>query len=905
MNTPQFRSVLGGFFRPRSVAVVGASDREGSVGRQVFENLLSAGFDGAIYPINHRHASVLGHATYARVCDVPGAIDLCVVAVPKQGVRAVLGDCIAKGVQFVLVMSAGFGEQGPEGLALQNELIEVARAHQVRIIGPNCLGLLIPTLGLNASFSKATPSPGHLALVSQSGALCTAILDWAELTRVGFSAVVSLGNAADVEFGELLDELALDVHTKSILLYIEGLHDARRFLSGLRAAARMKPVVILKAGRHAAAIAAASSHSGALASADDVFDAALARAGAVRAHSIGQLFAVAELLASGRRLEGAGLDGEGLAIVTNAGGPAVMACDRAADLQLELANIGEGSRGRLREALPAAAVVRNPIDILGDATPERYRAALEIVGSDPAVKATLALLTPQAMTNPTEVAASIASSASSSSAVMLACLMGGQQVLAGRQLLHERHVPQFNTPEAAIEALSCLDQFRRNQQLLLQLPGPATFGIEPDLSLARSIVSRAIELEQPWLDAPQTRALLGAFHIPVLPLVLASSVEHALQAAQQMGYPVALKISALGIVHKTEVGGVLLDIGSDAALRTGFEQLRERALAHVSAEQFAGVIVEPMCRRSHGRELLLGVFTDPTFGPVLTFGAGGVEVELLRDRAVELPPLSHELARSLVQRTAIARRLAAYRGKPAADLQAVCDVLVRLSELVCALPEVVELDINPLIADPSGVVALDARVRVRQSTGLGARHDHLALSPYPHELVKRVQVKETRVTLRPIRPEDAEMEAKFVKTLAPDARYHRFMLTIRELSPALLARLTQIDYDREMAFVATVETAAGELEIGVARYHTNPDGVSCEFAIVVADEWLGKGIGRSLMRELMQRAAARGLQTMRGTVMLDNHAMVAFVKSLGFSVARSSTLDEFVASRELSDFLPS
>lgn len=894
MITTRFSSLLSGFFRPRSVAIVGASDRAGSVGRLVLENLLSGGFAGSIYPVNHLHASVLGRTAYPSVRDVPEPVDLCVVAVPKQAVGSILEDCASKQVSSVLVMSAGFGEQGPDGLRSQNELVEFAKGHQMRIVGPNCLGLMIPTIGLNATFSKANAIPGHLALVSQSGALCTAILDWAELTRVGFSAVVSLGNAADVEFGEVLDELALDPHTKSILLYIEGLRDARRFLSGLRAAARNKPVVVLKAGRHATAIAAASSHTGALASADDAFDAALARAGAVRAHSIQELFAVAELLAAGRRLEA-----PGLAIVTNAGGPGVMACDRAADLELDLAELDAGTRTRLRDGLPSAAVVSNPIDLLGDATAERYQAALGVLGRDPKVKATLALLTPQAMTEPTRVAATIADAAASARGLTLACLMGGQQVLAGRQLLHSRGVPHFNTPEAAIEALSCLDRFRRNQQLLLQLPSHVASHVEPDVASAKAIVAKALGANTEWLDTFEVRALLRAFQIPVLPAILARSGEEAAAAAKQLGSAVALKVSAVGLLHKTDVGAVLLDVTSQSEVQSGFELLRARALEHVSAEHFQGVIVEPMWRRPGAHELLLGVFSDPTFGPVITFGAGGVDVELLRDRAVELPPLNRDLAHALVQRTAVSRRLQAHRGQPAAHLQAVYDVLVRLSELVCALPQVVELDINPLLVDATEVIALDARIRIKAFEGSLARRDHLALSPYPTELVRTLERVGTRITLRPIRPEDAEMEAKFVRALAPDARYFRFMLTLGELSPELLARLTQIDYDREMALLATIETAAGELEIGVARYHANPDGVSCEFAIVVANEWLRKGIGTELMHELMRCARHRGLKLMRGTLLLDNHDMLAFVRKLGFDVSCAASPGEIVVSRAL------
>ncbi len=876
------------FFHPRSVAVVGASERHGSVGRQVFENLTASGFEGKLYPVNPRHASVLGSRAFDSVRQIDDEVELAVVATPAETVFEIVEACAEKGVKGALVLSAGFAEAGAEGQRRQRRLVELARRRGVRLLGPNCLGVICTSSKLNATFSRGTALPGSLALVSQSGALCTAILDWAEPLKIGFSSVVSLGDAADVDFGEMLDSLALDPETKSILLYVEGIHDSRRFVSGLRAAARLKPVVVLKSGRHGPGVQAAVSHTGALASADDAFEAALERAGAVRVHSIGQLFALAQMLGAGARARG-----HRLAVVSNAGGPGVMAADRAADLGVELARLSEQTLAELDALLPPQWSRNNPVDILGDAPAERYQQALSTVFSEPEVDAVLAILTPQAMSDPLRAARAALDAARGSGnprhKLLIACWMGGKQVAEARQLFETERAVQFHTPEAAVEAFHYLARYQDSQKLLLEVPGPLGAQEPSDVRGAELIIEGALAERRELLSALEAKALLSAFGIPVTPASLVQSSNEALVAAESLGFPVVLKIESPQIIHKSEVRGVVLNVGDASAVRAEYTGLLDRTKKLAPHAKIRGVLVEPMCRKPHGRELIVGAFRDPVFGPVLTFGLGGVAVELLGDRGVALPPLNPLLARRLIDKTRAAKFLGAYRQYPPVDRDSLVHVLLAVSEMVCELPHLVEIDINPLIVDEQGAVAVDARVRIsRPSPGLGP-YRHMAIHPYPAHLVSVFQLPDgTDVTLRPIRPEDAEMEAEFVKNLSAEAKYMRFMAALSELPPVMLARLTQIDYDREMALVATLRQANADVEIGVARYYTNPDGESCEFALVVADAWQKRGIGSQLMDRLIRVAVARGLRYMSGVVFSRNASMLALMRSLGFSLGAST-----------------
>lgn len=872
---------LDRLFHPHGIAVFGASERADSVGARVFANLLAGGFAGAVYPINPKHRTLGGQPCYPNLSQVGAPVDLAVIATPAPGIPEILHACGEHGVRVVIVLSAGF--EGADGRALQARLLEAARPYGMRVLGPNCLGMIRPSQGLNATFSKGSARRGNLALVSQSGALCTAILDWAEAQEIGFSAVVSLGDAVDVDFGDLLDYLALDTETHGILLYVEGMNHARRFMSGLRAAARVKPVIVVKAGRHGAGSRAAQSHTAALVAADDVFDAALRRAGVVRAHSIEQLFAAAQLLSSHHRMRG-----DRLAIVTNGGGPAVMAVDRAADLGLQLAELSDATLQALDRVLPQHWPRANPVDILGDAGPERYGKAVELCLADPAIDGLLVMLTPQAMTDPLACAEAVAAAAAGQNKPVLACWMGQVQVAAARDLLTHRRIPNFALPEAAVEAFSYLASYQHNQQLLLQVPAPLAERSAPDVQGARLIIEGALAERRNELSGNEAKAVLHAFGIPTNLAVAAHSPSEALVVAESIGFPVAMKIDSLDISHKSDVNGVRLHISSAEAVRRTYQELIASVEQQRPGIRINGVTIEAMYHKPHGRELLIGVVRDPAFGPAITFGAGGTTVEVLHDRAITLPPLNRFVARDLIGQTRIFKLLQPFRNLPAANLEALEQVLLRVSELVCELPEVGEMDINPLIVDAAGALAVDARIAIDYRPPGPNRYAHMAIHPYPVDLVKQVQLPDgTDLTLRPIRAEDAQIVQDFVRGMSPQTKYFRFMQSLQELSQPELIRLTQIDYHRELALIATVQADAGEQEIGVARYAMNPDGESCEFALVVADAWQHRGIGSRLMQALMDAARARGFHTLEGEVLGSNQAMLALVRDLGFSVRTS------------------
>jgi len=878
------RHYLDRLFRPRSVAVFGASDRDEAVGAQVFRNLLAGDFQGPVYPVNPKRRRVQGRDCFPDLEAIGKPVDLAVIATPAPTVPDVVARCGEYGVRAAVVLSAGFDEVGPAGRALTEALTDAARRHRVRVLGPNCLGIMAPPTGLNATFSKNTALPGDVALVSQSGALCTAILDWAVERRVGFSAVVSLGNTAEVGFGDVLDYLALDPATGSILCYVEGIRNARRFMSGLRAAARIKPVVVVKVGRHREGTRAAASHTGAIVGFDDVFDAALERAGAVRAATLSQLFAAAEVLASDHTAHG-----PRLGIVTNGGGPGVLAADRAVDLGLTVPDLGPETLSRLDKALPAHWSHGNPVDILGDAPPDRYREAVSATLEDPNTDGVLVLLTPQAMTDPDRAARAVLEAAKGAPKPVLACWMGGQHVAAARRRFARRKLPHFRTPAAAVEAFSYLASHHRNRQLLMQVPGPLGRRSEPDVEGARLIIEGVLADRRDTLTTVESKAVLAAFGVPVVRAVEARSASEALVLAESVGFPVAMKISSPDISHKSDVGGVRLGVRDAHAVRAVFNDLMDEARRLKPEARLGGVTVEPMMARGHGRELMVGVLRDPAFGPAIVFGAGGTAVEVMHDRAVALPPLNEFLIRSLMSHTRVARLLGPFRNMPAADTKALEAVLMRVSEMVCELPQVRELDINPLWVDENGAVAMDARINVDHHAPATGRYDHVAIHPYPADLVDRWQLPDgTDITIRPIRPEDAEIEQAFVRGLSPESKYFRFMHLLQELTPEMLVRFTQIDYDREMALVAVTERDGAEVELAVARYVTNPDGETCEFAVVVADAWHQKGIGSRLMRRLMDIAARRGLTAMEGEVLAQNTGMLRMIKGLGFSVRTSA-----------------
>lgn len=874
------RHYLERLFEPRAVAVVGASDKEDSAGNRVFRNLKDAGFEGPVYPVNPHHRHLLGERSYRSIADTPQPVDLAVISTPTHAVAEVVRECGEHGVSGLVILTAGIERDG----GLERRILDYARHYRMHVIGPNCLGIMRPKVGLNATFSRNQAVDGGLALVSQSGALVSAILDWAQARNIGFSLTASLGNASDADFGHLLDYLATDANTRAILLYVEGLRDSRSFMSGLRAAARVKPVIVVKAGRRPDGSRAAISHSGALVGSDQVFEAALARAGGIRVHTVEQLFSAAEILSKGFRL-----GGDRLCIVTDGGGPAVIASDRANEIGVRLASLSAGAIQKLDATLPRHWSRTNPVDLLEDATPERYRDALSVCLDEDGVDAVLAMLVPQAMTAPERIAETVIEASRGTHKPVLACWMGDAQVRGARQQFAEAGIPQFETPEASVEAFAALERYQSNHRLLLQVPGPAAFRPGRETDGARLIIENALSDGRQLLTNLESKAVLRAFDIPVVQTVEARSASEALVVAESIGYPLAMKVSSPTLTHKSDFGGVRLDIADAQHVRRAYDELVAAAhQAHPDAS-VTGVTLEPMQHRVHGRELMVGVSTDRVFGPIINFGGGGTAVELVEDIAVALPPLNGFLADRLISAPRVARRLAAYRELPAVNLDAVRNVLLQVSELVCALPHVQELDINPLIADENGVVAVDARMRVGAPARGVDRYGHLAVHPYPSHLVRRTQLPNgTDIVIRPIRPEDAERERAFVDALSPEAKYYRFMENLRELSPAMLARFTQIDYDRELALIAVRLDGDDEAEqLGVARYNMDPDGESCEFAIVVADNVRRQGLGSRLMSELIESARARGLREIHGDVLAENRKMLKLMRQLGFSILTS------------------
>ena len=870
---------LASLFEPRSVVLVGASERLEKVGGRVLENLIGAGYRGKLFAVNPKYTAVRGIPCMRSVGELPEAVDLAVVATPAAVVPEVIAACGRRGIRTAIVITAGFSETGPGGQALERELLAAAREHGVRLLGPNCLGMMRPPLGLNATFARGHAFAGSLALVSQSGAVCTAMLDWATPNGIGFSSVISLGASSDIDFGEVIDYLASDEKTEHILLYIEGVRDARRLVSSLRAAARVKPIIVQKVGRHPAGSRAAVSHTGAIVGRDDVFDAVVRRTGIVRVNTMTQLVAAAQALAAHVRPSG-----NRLAVITNGGGPGVMAADRAAELDLELATLGTATAEKLGAALPAHWSHGNPIDLIGDAGPDRYRAAVAACLEDPQVDGVLAMLTPQAMTEPEASAQAVIEASSGAHKPVIACWMGEASVATSHVKLRNAGVPVFSGPEQAVEAFHYLASFYQNQKALLEAPGPMPDLDPSDLPRARALVRAALDEGRTVLTPTESKAFLAAFSIPNATSHVAVDEEQAATVADALGYPVVMKIESPDITHKSDVGGVRLGLANAQAVRDAFIGMMSNVRNRAPKARIRGVSLERMMMSAHSRELMVGIAHDPVFGPAITFGAGGIAVEVLHDRAVALPPLNAPLVEDMVRGTRIGRMLGEFRNLPAVDRGALREVLLRVSEIACEIPELEELDINPVVADERGAIALDARVVLHASPTPRERYAHLAIHPYPTDLVSTLVVDGVELVLRPIRPEDAQLELEFVEALSPQSRRMRFQSGLRTLTPAMLARFTQIDYDREMALVAVENDAGRTREVGVARYIRLPDGESCEYAIAIADEWQGRGLGYAMMKRLIEVARERGIHHMLGWVLSRNSSMLKMCGELGFRI---------------------
>jgi acetyltransferase len=813
--------------------------------------------------------------------------DLAIIALPPQDVALALEVAGRMACRAALLVSSGVGAEQAAHFK------KVARQAGIHLLGPNSLGLQRPQLQLNASGLGALAAAGPLALVSQSGSLTAAMLDWARSNAVGFSSVVSLGPHTAVDIADVLDYLANDARTQSILVYVEGISNARRFMSALRSAANAKPVVVLKAGRKPAGNEAAQTHSASIVGSDDVFDAALRRAGAVRVKSFVALFSAAKCLASRYRPVG-----KRMAIVTNGGGPGVLAADWANEIGLSLGKLSAESAAALKAQLPPLASLTDLIDLSEDAGAAHYRAAIDAANRDPQIDGMLAIYSPKVGGDATAVAQALADAKQHISKPLLSCWMGDATVGAARGILNDAAIPSFRTPEAAVGAFGNLATFYQNQLLLQQTPPPLSTLAKPDIEGARLVIESVLAERRKVLTEMESKTLLSSFHIPVTQTILARTPNEAMMIAMQLGFPVALKIDSPDISHKSDVQGVVLNVASGAAARETYVDMVERVHRLQPKAHINGVTVQKMAPARRGRELYIGLVTDDPFGPVIVFGAGGTMIELINDRAMELPPLNQFLARRLIERARVAETLGDWRGASAIDMDALEQVLLRVSEMVCELPQLREMDINPIIVDESGAVAVDARIVIdsapQAASGVGSQYQHLAILPYP---ARYEQVWPLRgggeYTVRPIQPDDAQMLQALVHNLSPESRYFRFVSHMSELPPSMLARFTLIDYDREMALVAVfkqrVAGADGEITeteriVGVSRYITNPDRASCEFSLVVADDFNGKGMGSRLMDSIMEVARDKGLAEIEGLVLANNGGMLRLMRGLGFEL---------------------
>lgn len=888
-------SALNKLFEPHSIAIIGATDTADSVGSQVLHNIVQGSFSGAIYPVNAKHERLADRPCYRSIRDIEHSIDLAVIVIPSRSIPQVLRDCGEKGVGAVIVLSAGFGEVSKMGEALQNQIVDIANHYNMPLVGPNCLGIMRPSHNLNATFTRNTAAAGHMALIAQSSSICTATLDWADANGFGFSTVASMGAMADIGLGDMLDYLANDPKTHSIMLYIEGIPNAREFISSLRVAARLKPVIVVKPGNRNDDTRAHNSHFGAQPDDDAVLDAALSRAGAVRVSTINQMFAAARVLAANKRI-----NGTQLAILTNGGGPGAMAADRAARLDVELATLTDDTISKLSAILPAHWNHSNPVDILGDADQQRYEQTLNILLADPQVHGVLVLLAPQGLTNPTACAQGVINAAKASKKPVLSSWIGRNLVLEGRQLLSDAGIPHFLSPEAGINAFSYLASYRRSQQALMQTPQPLSQWRKPDVEGAKLIVENAIAERRSRLTNTEGRAILRAFRIPTNASINTTSAADALVAAETVGLPVAMKINSPDIDDKSGVGGVKLNVQEPRSVRTAYKDIVQSVQKKCPDADIVGVCVEPMVKKTAARELIISVQRDPVFGPVISLGIGGTAADIIEDRRMALPPLNDYLSRQLINNHRVRNYLSEYASMPPAKIDALVYVLQRVSEMACELPHIQALRINPLWLDAQEAIALDTTIAVAPPQTSTRRYGHMAIHPYPFELENTINLPNGNdIVIRPIRPEDAKAVQQLMENLSEESKYFRFMYRISTLTTAMLVRFTQIDYDREMALVAVSQDSNqndGQL-LGIARYTSNTDKHSCEFALTVSDDCQRQGIGRRLMQHLMNAARDRGLELIEGDVLKNNHKMHKLCKNLGFHAVNNPDDPEVVIVR--------
>ena len=889
-SSSRSRSALESFFTPASVAVIGATEREGSVGRTIFENLVHSSYHGQVFAVNPKRSELLGIKCYPSVAALSEPVDLAVIVTPAATVPGVVRECVDAGARSAIVISAGFKERGAEGVELERLIKTELRRGSMRLVGPNCLGMMNPSIGLNATFAHDLARPGNVAFLSQSGALLTAVLDWSLREQVGFSAIVSTGSMLDVNWGDLISFYGEDPQTKSILLYIESIADARSFLSAAREVALTKPIIVIKAGRTEAASKAASSHTGAMTGSDDVFDAALRRCGVLRVQSISDLFYMAEVLSKQPRPRG-----PRLTIVTNAGGPGVLATDALIPNGGELTPLSQESLSALNGFLPPHWSHANPIDILGDADPELYEKAVKIAIADPSSDGLLVVLAPQGMTNPAEVARRLAPYAQGHGKPVLASWMGGQTVSEGEAILNAAGIPTFAYPDTAARAFDYMWSYSSHLRALYETPAMTTSGTDSGARLlkAKKLIDRTLATGRTLLTEVESKELLSLYGIPSVPTRVARTADEAVACSAKFGYPAVLKVYSKTITHKTDVGGVELDLPNAAAVRKAFLSIQSSVRSKAGGKAFQGVTVQPMIRLD-GYELILGSNVDPVFGPVILFGSGGQLVEVYRDRALALPPLNTTLAQRLMELTRIHTALRGVRGRKAVNMEGLKAVLVAFSELVVELPRISEIDINPLVVSSKQLLALDARVVLADPKTKDADLPHSAIRPYPSQYVSRWKMKDgSRAVIRPIRPEDEPRMVGFHESLSEESVYLRYFHMAQlntRVAHERLIRKCFIDYDREMALVAEVtDPDTGNTCIGaVARLSRAPSAEEAEIGVIVADKFQHQGLGAELIRKLVDIARIEKIKRIVADFHSENSAIRHLAKHGGATVTRTS-----------------
>jgi acetyltransferase len=876
---------LDKIFNPKSIAVVGGSDEEGTVGYALMKNLTELGFKGKVYPVNIHKTEILGLKAYKTVSELPETVDLAIIATPAKTVPDVLEQCGKAGIIGIIIISAGFKEVGAEGKALEEELVRQKRKYNLRIVGPNCLGIIRPGINLNATFANKMPKAGNIAFISQSGALGTAILDWATHENIGFSNFVSVGSMIDVDFGDLIDYFGTDLKTRSILMYIEGITDARKFMSAARHFARTKPMIVVKAGKFRESAKAAASHTGSLTGDDMIYDAAFKRAGIVRVEEIADLFNSAEVLGMQPLPKG-----PNLAIITNAGGPGVMATDALIARGGTLAKLSQKTMDTLNGILPHYWSRANPVDILGDADAERYKAVIEACFKDENVDGLLIIYTPQGVAEPGKIAQNIVeiSKAKAGRKTILSSFMGYEMTEEANRILTENSIPTYSTPEQAVATYMYMYQYERNLELLYETPEELPVDSVPPKRPLFVIMRNAAKENREILTETEAKQLLEYYTIPTVKTLIAKTADEAVNLALQIGYPVVLKILSPQIVHKTEAGGVILDITSEAELRKAFDQIMQRAKEYNPTAEIEGITVQPMIKKQ-GYEVILGAKMDPLFGPVILFGMGGIGVELFKDVAIGLPPLNQTLALRIMEETKVFQLLKGYRKMPAANLKLLEELVVLFSQMLVDFPQLKEVDINPLFVNEKEALALDARVVIDKERVFAKvePHQHLVISPYPKKYETLWRLRDGRsVILRPIKPEDEPMWLEMFQNFSEESIRYRFFQIIKDTPHEVRVRYCNIDYDRELGLVAEMTEEGRRKILGVVRLIVEPDGKTGEIAFIIADPWQGLGLGSKMLDFMIEICKDKKLDTIYGIMLPDNYRAINLMRKMGFTIER-------------------